>query len=171
MRACIAGVYGNACAVECSRSPNRPKLSHCRINGAGAGGAAHMICFISLRIPFFAGHGGQERYCRKLGRLLRMQLMTCSLFALAACRKGNELLKRSWILFWWAHLEPLLLGESSASVSHLAFAGLQPRCGRGLEGISVADIGAHTHCNGRLDSCEGSVSPFVAQAQNRNILS
>ena len=162
MCACIAEVYRNACAAECSRSPNRPKLSHCRINGAGAGGAAHMISFISLRIPFFAGHGGQERYCRKLGRLLRMQLMTCSLFALAACRKGNELLKRSWILFWWAHLEPLLWGESFASASHLAFAGLQPRCGRGLEGISVANISAHIYCNvGLACCCEVVVVPLL----------
>ena len=74
-----------------------------------------------------------------------------------ACRKGNELLKRNWILFWWAHLEPLFWGESFASVS---FAGLQPRCGRGLEGISVADISAHTYCNGRLGSCCGSRLPF-----------
>lgn len=94
--------------------------------------------------------------------------MTCSLFAVHACRKGNELLKRNWILFWWAHLEPLMWGESFASVS---FAGLQPRCGRGLEGISVADISAHTYCNGRLGSCCGSRLPFDAQAQNKNVLS
>ena len=80
LRAWIAEFCRNACAVECSRCPNRPKVSHCRINGAGAAGAGHGVFFVESRILFFAGHGGQERYCRKPGRLLRMQLMTCSLF-------------------------------------------------------------------------------------------